>query len=78
MSGQREREIVEVPGEVLSEVDQHVERTEFANRSEYVTHILEEVLYQIGEDDESGQDDETTVNERQVEERLKSLGYLNE
>ncbi|MFC7135272.1 MULTISPECIES: hypothetical protein [Salinibaculum] len=78
MSGQREREIVEVPGEVLSEVDHHVERTEFANRSEYVTYVLEEVLYQIGEDDESGQDDETTVDERQVEERLKSLGYLNE
>ena len=75
MSEQGEQATVEIPADVRSQIADRVEHTEFADVNAYVTHVLEEVLHQASEDNDlSGE----TVDEEQVEERLKSLGYLNE
>jgi Arc/MetJ-type ribon-helix-helix transcriptional regulator len=75
MTESRSRSI-DLPADILERVDRRVQHTEFEDASEYVTHVLEEVLYEL----EQGDDEPASeaVDERQVEERLESLGYLNE
>jgi Arc/MetJ-type ribon-helix-helix transcriptional regulator len=73
---QLESESVQLPSDVLSRIDTRVTHTEFDDRTEYITHVLEEVLYEVEQGtDPSAEED---VDEQQVQERLKSLGYLNE
>jgi predicted glycosyltransferase len=69
-------EPVELPTEVLDRIDARVDHTEFEDTTAYITHILEEVLYELEQDIDRA--DADTVDEQQVQERLKSLGYLNE
>lgn len=68
-------ESVALPTRILDRVENRLPRTEFDSKSEYITYVMEEVLYQV----EQETDDEITdVDESEVEDRLKSLGYLNE
>lgn len=66
---------VELPERIVSRVERRLPRTEFDTASEYVAFVVEEVLYRV--EDESG-DDEAAIDESEVEDRLKSLGYLDE
>ncbi|MFC7081407.1 hypothetical protein [Halorussus caseinilyticus] len=66
---------VELPERIVSRVEKRLPRTEFDTASEYVAFAMEEVLYRV-EDDTDG--DEGAVDEAEVEDRLKSLGYLDE
>lgn len=67
-------ETVSLPTRVVDRVEQRLPRTEFESTTEYITYVMEEVLYQV----EQETDDEIDVDEAEVEDRLKSLGYLNE
>jgi Arc/MetJ-type ribon-helix-helix transcriptional regulator len=82
MTESKTTEFVEMPSEMLEQLEKRVSQTEFDDASEYVTHLIEEVLYEIEQSgDESKIDTDTdteSVDEKQVQERLKSLGYLNE
>lgn len=74
---QREgRASVDVPGRVLDRVESRLPRTRFDSTDEYVTYVLEEVLARVEEADDGGADAGERVDEREVEERLESLGYL--
>jgi Arc/MetJ-type ribon-helix-helix transcriptional regulator len=64
---------VELPERVLSRIERRVEHTDFDSTSAYVTFVLEEVLASVEADD---LDD--TVDEDEVRDRLRSLGYLDE
>jgi hypothetical protein len=70
------RKSVELPADLIDRIETRVAHTEFDDTAAYVTHILEDVLYELDQDVEHA--DADTVNEQQVQERLKSLGYLNE
>lgn len=74
MSEKEERNIC-LPASVLNKVDRRVQYTEFESTTEYITYVLEEVLYHVEE--ESNIDEKENVDETQVRERLKSLGYLD-
>lgn len=67
---------VELPERIVERVEDRLPRTEFDTVAEYVTFVMEEVLYRVEEetDDEAAPD----VDEEEVKDRLKSLGYLNE
>ncbi len=67
-------ETVMLPTRIIERVEHRVARTEFESTAEYITYVIEEVLYQV----EQETDDEVAVDEAEVEDRLKSLGYLNE
>ena len=75
MTESKTTEFVEMPSEVLEQLEKRVSQTEFDDTSEYVTHLIEEVLYQL---EHTANTDIESVDEQQVQERLKSLGYLNE
>lgn len=82
MTESKTTEFVEMPSEVLEQLEKRVSQTEFDDTSEYVTHLIEEVLCELERSgDESKIDTDTgteSVDKKQVQERLKSLGYLNE
>lgn len=67
---------VELPERIVDRVEDRLDRTEFDTAAEYVTFVLEEVLYRVEEETED--DDYESVDEDEVKDRLKSLGYLDE
>lgn len=76
MTGVQEPESLQLPADILEQIEARVERTEFEDASDYVTYVLEEVLHEVEEDADLRTSDQ--VDEDQVEDRLKSLGYLDE
>ncbi|EMA44798.1 hypothetical protein [Halococcus saccharolyticus] len=67
---------VELPERIVERVEKRLPRTEFDSTPEYITYVMEEVLYRVEQETED--DDFEAVDEDEVRDRLKSLGYLNE
>jgi hypothetical protein len=76
MTSYEETQSVELPDRIVSRVEDRLPRTEFDTPAEYMTYVMEEVLYRVEKDTED--DDFEPVDEEEVKDRLKSLGYLNE
>lgn len=76
MSDRNVVESVELPADFVARVEARVRYTEFADVEGYLTHVLAELLYEVETDTNLGEVAE--VDEQQVQERLNSLGYLNE
>lgn len=66
-------ERVELPRRVVERVEDRVPFTEFDSVDEYVTFVVEEVLYAV---EEATDEDPEPVDEAEVRSRLESLGYL--
>jgi hypothetical protein len=71
-----EQRTVTLPADVVSRIEARLPRTEWDDADTYIANVLEEVLYHV--ESESEDDDYDSVDEQQVQDRLKSLGYLNE
>jgi hypothetical protein len=71
-----ESQPVDLPDRIVERVEARLPRTEFDDVAEYVTFVMEEVLYRVEKETED--DDFEAVDEDEVKDRLKSLGYLNE
>jgi hypothetical protein len=67
---------VDLPERIVSRVEDRLPRTEWETPEAYITYVMEEVLYHVERETED--DDFEPVDEDEVEERLKSLGYLDE
>jgi len=76
MSESKQIETVELPAEIVAQIEERAERTEFDDVSAYLLHVLQQILHEVDQSNEFS--DADPVDEQQVEERLKSLGYLNE
>lgn len=73
---QENTEAVNLPERIVERVEARLPRTEWDTPAEYITYVLEEVLYQVEKETEG--DDFEPIDEEEVKERLRSLGYLNE
>lgn len=67
---------IALPERVVERVEARLPRTEWDTAGEYIAYVLEEVLYQVERETED--DDFEPVDEEEVKDRLRSLGYLNE
>jgi len=67
---------VDLPEDVVSRIERRVRYTEFESVSEYVQYVMEDVLHHV--ERETEHEDGADVDEREVKNRLESLGYLNE
>lgn len=76
MTTQEETQAVELPSRIISRIEARLPRTEFETSADYITYVMEEVLYRVEKETED--DDFEPVDEEEVKDRLKSLGYLNE
>jgi hypothetical protein len=75
MDQRDDRRSLDLPGEVVDRVERRLPRTDFDTPAAYVTYVMREVLYYV----ESEADDEfEPVDEADVKDRLRSLGYLDE
>lgn len=75
-SEDEEYEEIRLPKRILNRTEQRIHHTEFDSSEAYITYVLEEVLYRV--EDMSDVSPAESVNEDEVKDRLKSLGYLNE
>ena len=66
---------MELPERIVERVEERLPRTEFDSTAEYITFVMEEVLYRVEQETED--DDFEEVDEDEVKDRLKSLGYLD-
>ena len=73
MNKEQENKAVYLPVELCNRIEERVEATGFATLEEYVMFVLEEVLKEEGEEDQSV----SAVDEEEVKKRLKALGYLD-
>lgn len=64
---------VDLPEHVVERVNDRLRGTEFESTTEYVTFVIEEVLHRLDADG----DDIDPVDDAQVKDRLRSLGYLD-
>lgn len=66
---------VELPVRLVERVEERLPRTEWDEPEAYITYVMEEALYHVEKETEG--DDFDPVDEEEVKDRLKSLGYLN-
>ena len=76
MDSHEETRTVELPRRIVDRIEDRLPRTEWDDPEEYLTYVMEEVLYRV--EKETADDDFEPVDEEEVKNRLKSLGYLNE
>lgn len=76
MTVKEQRRPVELPDRIVDRVEARLPRTEFDGAPEYIAYVMEEVLYHV--ERETDDDEFESVDEDEVRDRLKSLGYLNE
>lgn len=76
MAIQENTQSMELPTRIVERVEDRLPRTEWETPEEYITFVMEEVLYRV--ESETEDDDFDPVDEAEVKDRLKSLGYLNE
>lgn len=76
MALQEETRQVDLPERIVTRVEDRLPRTEWDTPEEYITYVMEEVLYRVEQETED--DDFEPVDEEEVKDRLKSLGYLDE
>lgn len=67
---------IELPDRIVDRVEDRLPRTEWDEPAEYITYVMEEVLYHVEQETED--DDFEPVDEDAVKDRLRSLGYLSE
>lgn len=76
MNSREETRTVELPQRIVDGVEDRLPRSEWDNPEEYITYVMDEVLYHVEKETED--DNFESVDEEEVKSRLKSLGYLNE
>ena len=67
---------VDLPDRIVERVEARLPRTEWDTPEEYITYVMEEVLYRVEKETED--DDFEPIDEEEVEDRLRSLGYLGD
>lgn len=75
MSDTDDLKSIDLPESIVSRIEHRLQYTEWDSKSEYVTFVMESVLSHV--EDEVGEPDFDTVDEKEVENRLEALGYLN-
>jgi len=75
MGPQDRRRNLQVPADLIERIEERLPRTEWDDPEQYVTHVLEEVLFCVEEETTDGEYEH--VDKSEIEDRLKSLGYLD-
>lgn len=64
---------VDLSADLVSRVEARLPRTDFESADEYIEYVLEDVLYHL----ETERDSPSVEDSDGLEERLRSLGYLD-
>lgn len=72
---EEETQKIDLPTEIVSQVENRLHYTNFETTEDYITYVLTEVLHHI---ETTSDDDNKPVDEEAVHEQLRALGYLGE
>lgn len=67
---------IEIPSSLFDRVEKRLPKTDFSSVSDYVSYLVREVLNSI-EEDETKAKPFTDEEEKEIEERLRNLGYID-
>ena len=67
-----------ISDELADRIDARVERTDFESPAEYAEFVLSEVVTRVERERDGGGDESAETSREGVEDRLQSLGYLEE
>ncbi len=68
---------VKIPVPLYNRIEKRLPKTEFKSVSEYVTFLIRETLENIENDENSTKKDFTPEEEKEIEKRLRNLGYID-
>lgn len=66
----KSKTVVSIPKKLADKISLQQKNTDFGSTSEYITHVLREIVGQTGDKEITKEDEE------QIKKRLKSLGYI--
>lgn len=66
---------VDLPERIITRIEKRLPRTEWDTPEEYLTYVMEEILYHVEQETED--DDFEPIGEEELKSRLTALGYLN-
>ncbi len=72
----KEKKALFLPAELYDRIEERVKATEFNSISEYVIFVMEEVLKE--EEEDEGEKALSKEDEKDVRDRLRSLGYVDQ
>ena len=73
-----ETQSIELPLDLINRIEQRVQLTNFESTEEYIAYVLEEMIFEVEQKNtELTSEKYDDQQETEVEERLKSLGYLS-
>ena len=67
---------IQIPDSLISRIDRRIQYTDFDTADEYAEYVLSEVLASI--EQREAQSDSEPASPEEIENRLRSLGYLGE
>jgi Arc/MetJ-type ribon-helix-helix transcriptional regulator len=67
-----------IPDDLADRIDSRVQHTNFESADAYATYVLSEVLTRVERNTDTEAAEESTASDEAVEDRLQSLGYLEE
>ena len=76
MANDEKMKKVDIPSSLYNRIEKRLAKTEFKTVSEYITVLIREVLNDI-ESEENNNHDFTPEEEKEIEERLRNLGYID-
>nr|MDO8110748.1 CopG family transcriptional regulator [Candidatus Sigynarchaeota archaeon] len=68
---------VKIPATLYNRIEKRLPKTEFKSVSEYITFLIRETLESIEKEENSKKKDFTPEEEKEIEKRLRNLGYID-
>jgi len=75
MTPDKTEKVIRLPTELVDEFEERSEYTRFESVDAYLTHLFEEILYEMKEQEDL---ETKSVTDEEIQNRLKSLGYLED
>ncbi len=68
---------IKISASLYARVEKRLPKTDFKTVADYVSYLIRTVLESIERDEEKGKKDFTPEEEREIEDRLRNLGYID-
>ncbi len=68
---------VKIPASLYARIEKRLPNTDFKTVADYVSYLVREVLDNIERDEKQDKKDFTPEEEREIEDRLRNLGYID-
>ena len=68
---------VKIPASLHKKIEKRLPNTDFKNVSDYVSYLIRQVLDNIEKEERMDKKDFTPDEEREIEDRLRNLGYID-